>query len=46
MTKAVKKSVSIKDLPVPKGYSIVGGTGRKKDVKEAVKKPAAGRLPG
>ena len=45
MTKAVRKSVSIKDLPVPKGFSIVGGTGKKKDVKEPVKKPVPGRLP-
>jgi len=45
MTKAVRKSVSIKDLPVPKGYSIVDGTGKKKGTKAPGKKPVAGRLP-
>jgi hypothetical protein len=44
VTKAVRKSVSIKDLPPPKGYSIVGGA-KKKDLKEPVRKSAAARLP-
>jgi hypothetical protein len=47
MTKAVRKTVNIKDLPVPKGYSIVGGSGKKKETKEKIKdiQPEAGRLP-
>jgi hypothetical protein len=45
MTKAVKKSVSIKDLPLPRGYTIVGGTGTKKDLREPVKKSGTARLP-
>ena len=48
MTKDVRKTINIKDLPVPKGFTIVGGTDKKKDVKDKLKamRPVVGRLPG
>lgn len=48
MTKAVKKTVNIKDLPPPKGYSIIGGAGKKKELKDGIKEaqPKIARLPG
>lgn len=47
MTKDVRKTVNIKDLPAPKGFIIVGGTDKKKDVKDKLKamRSAVGRLP-
>jgi hypothetical protein len=48
MTKAIRKTVSIKDLPVPKGFSIIGGSGKKKEVKDTMKEtqPRIAKLPG
>ena len=47
MTKATRKTVNIKDLPPPKGYSIVGGAGKKKEIKDRIKEsqPGIERLP-
>ena len=47
MTKDVRKTVNIKDLPVPKGFSITGGAVKKKDIKDKLKalRPAVERLP-
>jgi hypothetical protein len=47
MTKDVRKTVNIKDLPVPKGFTIVGGSDKKKQIKDELKatRPAIRRLP-
>jgi hypothetical protein len=47
MTKDVRKTVNIKDLPVPKGFTIIGSTDKKKDVKDKPKtmRPHIERLP-
>jgi hypothetical protein len=47
MTKDVRKTVNIKDLPVPKGFTITGGADKKKDIKDKLKamRPAVERLP-
>ena len=37
MTKASEKSINIKDLPLPKGYDITDGPGKRKDDKPIVK---------
>jgi hypothetical protein len=34
MAKTPRKSVSIKDLPPPKGFIIIGGAGKRTDDKE------------
>ena len=45
MTKGVRKTVNIKDLPVPKGFTITGGVDRKKPIKDKLKATRpAGRL--
>ncbi len=47
MTKDVRKTVNIKDLPVPKGFTITGGPDRRKPIKDKLKamRPAVERLP-
>ena len=37
MTKGVRKTVNIKDLPVAKGFTITGGVDRKKPIKDTLK---------
>ena len=37
MAKTPRKSVSIKDLPPPKGFIIIGGAGKRTDDKEESK---------
>lgn len=47
MTKDVRKTVNIKDLPAPKGFTIAAGADKKKDVKDKLKamRSPVGRLP-
>lgn len=37
MTKASEKPINIEDLPLPKGYEITDGAGKRKDDKPIVK---------
>ena len=45
MPKAPRKSVSIKDLPPPKGFIIIGGAGKRKDDREDSKGTQAKTAP-
>jgi hypothetical protein len=47
MTNDVRKTVNIKDLPAPKGFTITGGADKKKDIKDKLKalRSAVERLP-
>ena len=45
MAKTPRKSVSIKDLPPPKGFIIIGGAGKRKAEQEEIKEAQSKTAP-